>query len=374
MAFGFYWKTHWMVPFPRDATTLVVGRDFLNLWMYGRAAFEGNPARFYDPAIYNHALATLISPDYPAQSWSYPPSLLLIAAPFGLLGYVPALLCWTAIGLIAFFFAARQQLRDKRLLVAVLVSPTAVFCLMSGQSTLITTAALLAIFAWLDRRPVLAGILVGLLTLKPQVGFLLPIMLLASGRWRTLVAASATAILIAAITAALYGPDIWLVYWHVGVVAQTQVLRDTSIFATHFMPTVFMNVHLAGLRYDISMLLQGVVTVVAAATVFWAFRYHTGAEPVKLQALFFACSTAATPYLMGYDMLPLTLSAVALIACADVDSAGRRLAQLAYWLLFLQIGFAALHIPGPALVPVALAGYLALDLAGIRLAGETLVA
>jgi hypothetical protein len=42
------------------------------------------------------------------------------------------------------------------------------------------------------------------------------------------------------------------------------------------------------------------------------------------------------------------------------------LAQLAYWLLFLQIGFATLHIPGPALVPVALATYLALDLAGHR--------
>jgi hypothetical protein len=158
------------------------------------------------------------------------------------------------------------------------------------------------------------------------------------------------------------------VYWRVGVVAQTEVLRDTSIFATHFMPTVFMNVHLAGLPFNMSMTLQGVVTVFAAATVFWAFRYHAGADPVKLQALFFACSIAATPYLMGYDMLPLALSAVALLAYADLDAAGRRLAQLAYWLLFLQIGFAALHIPGPALVPVALAAYLALDMAGIRLA------
>ena len=31
----------WAGAFPRDATTLVVGRDFLNFWMYGRAAWIG---------------------------------------------------------------------------------------------------------------------------------------------------------------------------------------------------------------------------------------------------------------------------------------------------------------------------------------------
>ena len=29
--------TNWTGPFPRDKVTLVLGRDFLNLWMYGRA-------------------------------------------------------------------------------------------------------------------------------------------------------------------------------------------------------------------------------------------------------------------------------------------------------------------------------------------------
>ncbi|HEX3652033.1 MAG TPA: glycosyltransferase family 87 protein [Rhizomicrobium sp.] len=366
MAIGFYWKTHWIEPFPRDATTLVAGRDFLNFWMYGRAALDGHPARFYDPVLYNHALAPLVGHGYPIQNWSYPPSLLLLAAPFGPLGYIPALLCWTALGLAAFCAAAWPQLRNERLLFAVLVSPAAVFCLMSGQSTFLTTAALLAIFGWLDRRPVLAGILVGLLTLKPQIALLLPVMLVASGRWRVLLVASATAVLMAAATAALYGPNIWSVYWNVGVPAQNMVLRDTSIFATHLMPTVFMNAHLAGLGYGLSMALQGLVSICAAATVFWAFRNHPDAEPVKLQALFFACSIAATPYLMGYDALPLALAAVALIAQTNLDGTGNRLAQLAYWLLFLQIGFATLHIPGPALVPVALATYLALDLAGHR--------
>jgi hypothetical protein len=118
------------------------------------------------------------------------------------------------------------------------------------------------------------------------------------------------------------------------------------------------------------MLLQAFVSILATGTVFWAFRRHGDADPLKLHALFFACSAAATPYLMGYDTLPLAFSAIALTAYADVNALGRRLAQLAYWLLFLQIGFASLHIPGPALVPIALAALLALDIGGIRLSGR----
>jgi hypothetical protein len=366
LAVCIYWKTNWAAIFPRDVTTLVVGRDFLNFWMYGRAALESNPARFYDPVLYNHTLAALAGPGYPTQSWSYPPSLLLLGTPFGFMGYMPALLCWTAVGVIAFYFAARQQLRDNWLPVIALVSPGAAFCLISGQSTLLTTAAMLAIFQWQDRRPILAGVLAGLLSLKPQTALLLPFMLIASGRWRVLLFAAATAILIAAATAALYEPNLWSVYWHVGIPAQNQMLRDTSIFATHLMPTVFMNAHLAGLSYGHSMLLQGTASALAAATVFWAFRSHSDAEPMKLQALFFACSIAATPYLMGYDTLPLAFAAVALVARTELDGVGKRLTLLSYWLLFLQIGFATLCIPGPALVPVALAAYLALDLAGVR--------
>src|SRR5205085_12196975 len=38
-AIGAYLATvNWAWPFPRDSSTLIVGRDFLNLWMYGRVA------------------------------------------------------------------------------------------------------------------------------------------------------------------------------------------------------------------------------------------------------------------------------------------------------------------------------------------------
>jgi hypothetical protein len=364
MAIAFYWKTQWSAPFPRDATTLAVGRDFLNFWMYGRAALAHDPARFYDPVAYNHALGAMLGANYPMQTWSYPPTIMLIAALFGLLPYKLALLFWTMLGVAAFYFASARDLGNRWLIV--LISPAAVFCLMSGQSSFLTAAALIAIFAWQDRRPIVAGILIGLLTLKPQLGFLLPVMLAASDRWRVFTVASITAITLVALTTALFGPHIWLDYWRLGIPAQNAVLQDTRILATHFMPTIFMNAHSAGASYGTSMAIQAVFAAAAAAAVFWAFRYRANADPLKLQALFFVCSLSATPYLMGYDALPLAFVAVALLSNAKLDAAGGRFAQLGYWLPFIQFGLAGLHIPGAALVAPAFAIYLALQIADAK--------
>src|SRR3954451_3838780 len=62
----------WGGPLPRDYMTLAVGRDFLNFWMYGRAAFDSDPARFYDVDLYRAALRALAGGNYPGQTWSYP--------------------------------------------------------------------------------------------------------------------------------------------------------------------------------------------------------------------------------------------------------------------------------------------------------------
>src|SRR5215475_2172385 len=180
--------TNWAGAFPRDKATLVLGRDFLNLWMYGRALFEGgDPSRFYDVATYNDALAQMLGPGYPGQNWPNPPTALVVMAPFGVLGYFPALMAWATVSLLAFTLAGRREVADLRTLLIVLISPAALMCVLSGQSSLLTTAALLAIFALLDEGPLTAGVVIGLLTVKPQLGILFPFMLIASSRWKVFV-------------------------------------------------------------------------------------------------------------------------------------------------------------------------------------------
>ena len=81
----------WRGAIPRDGTTLAVGRDFLNIWMYGRAAFSADPSQFYNLDAYHAAIRGLLGMEFNGQNWSYPPSILLLAAPFGQLNYFAAL-------------------------------------------------------------------------------------------------------------------------------------------------------------------------------------------------------------------------------------------------------------------------------------------
>lgn len=353
----YFWTTHWSWPYPRDKVTLVLGRDFLNLWMYGRAAFGADPARFYDVATYNDALAALLGPGYPAQNWPNPPNALVVMAPFGLMDYFPALAAWCFVSLLAFYLACRPAFADGRALLVVAISPAALMCVISGQSSFLSTAALFASLALMDRRPALAGLLIGLLTVKPQLGILLPVMLVASGRWRVIAYATLAAVALFAASVAIGGVQSWQDYLTKAVPLMREVLRDPSGMAMPYHATLFMSFR-GVLGDQVADAIQAVAAVGAVAAVYAAFRYRKHADPAQLRALLLACTICASPYMGTYDVLPLTCAAMALLADGKLDALGRRLAQLVFWLPALQLLFGNIQMPGPGLIAPAFAVYL----------------
>ncbi|MEO5612861.1 MAG: glycosyltransferase family 87 protein [Sphingomicrobium sp.] len=340
---------------PRDGKLHVVGRDFLNFWMYGRAASEPNPGRYYDLATYFAATDAITGPGYPQQLWSYPPTLMLLAAPFGLMAYLPALALWTAIGVAAFILGLRLWTKDPRYLVPLLLSPAAIFGLVSGQMALVATAAMLAVLRWRKTRPLVAGVILGLLTIKPQLGLFFPIMLLATRSWRVIGAATVTAISLAALTALAWGSDVWLAYLTHGIANQTQILTDSENLSELHMATLFINARSAGLSIGAAGAVQAVVSLVAVVLVWITFSRCPPADDRRANAIFLACAAYGTPYMMSYDTLPLV---VAMVLLMPIGTAGRLLTLLAWGLQPLQFAFGLFHLPGPALVPIVIALYL----------------
>ena len=356
-AVAYLWLMRPVAPIPRDPSGLVVGRDFLNLWMYGKAAFSADPGRWYDLAAYQQELARLLGDGYPGQLWSYPPNIMLLAAPFGLAAYMPALAVWTVLG-IGFLWLSLRGRVSNQVLVATLASPAAVFCLISGQSALMVTALLVAAYAWWDKRPILAGILIGLLTLKPHLGLLLPLALAASGRWRVFIAAGLTTLVLAGTSVLLFGLEAWLRFFTLGLESQNRGLTDVRGLLTPFCPTIFMNLRGAGIEYGAAMTVQMVFACLGAMAAGWAFRRNANIDPRLAFALLLAATVTALPYLLIYDTLPLCLAALMLLQHDMLDARGRLLARLVYWLPLLQIGLGQFHIPGPALIPVLFLLYL----------------
>jgi Glycosyltransferase family 87 len=361
---AYAWTIDWSGAIPRDGTTLAVGRDFLNLWMFGRAAGSADPGQFYDLNAYQQAIRDLLGMELNGQNWSYPPSIILLAAPFGQMSYLAALACWTLLGVAVFIAVGRKYVIDWRILIPVVLSPAALFCLISGQSSFLVTAILMAIFALLDRKPVAAGLLIGLLTIKPQLAILFPFMLMASGRWRVFIAAAVTTLALVGVTAAVFGGQVWIDFISKGLPVQGLVLSDPERIATPFFPTVFMNLRGLDLGYAAAMSAQLIFSAFALSAVIWAFRFRRNADPSLLLALFLGCSVSASPYLLAYDLLPLTFAAVVLLAGAGLDAPGRRLVQLVYWTPALQLALGTYHLPGPALIAPAFVAYLLTRLYG----------
>ncbi len=149
-------------------------------------------------------------PDFPDLFWSYPPHLILFVWPLGLLPYLPAYALWRAGGLALYLWAARRGGVEKKHMLFLAVAPGVAVNVFFGQNGFLTAALLIGGLVNLDRRPVLSGILFGILTVKPQFGLLVPVLLVITGRWRVIAAAILTTIVLVAATSVWFGPGIWV--------------------------------------------------------------------------------------------------------------------------------------------------------------------
>src|SRR3984957_15709122 len=98
---------------------------------------------------------------------------------------------------------------DLLWLLLVLGFPSVLINIGHGQNGFLTAALLGGALVVLDRRPILAGIMIGLLIYKPQYGLMIPIALAVSGRWRAFAAAAATVAVATIATTLVFGVSVW---------------------------------------------------------------------------------------------------------------------------------------------------------------------
>src|SRR6266699_1240857 len=190
-----------------------IGYDFMAFWSAARLALAGRPEAAFDgptiAAIQHAAVPFLPNIWFP---WHYPPIFLLVVAPLGLLPY-PAALAAFVLGSAALWASlVRRIFPDRRGWIVAAAAPVGLITLLDGQNALLTAA--LAGFALLslERRPVAAGILVGLLAVKPHLALLFPLALVAAGRWRSITAAAATVVALGMASLAVFGWASWAAF------------------------------------------------------------------------------------------------------------------------------------------------------------------
>ena len=313
--------------------------DFFGIWSWSRFVMEGREA-LYDPASL-HRFQQELDPLYAEQYYPflYPPAYLLFIWPLAYVEQGQARLLWSAATLVAYLAALGLPRWRPSLLAAALVSPATVLCLICGQNGLLTAALMIGGLRCAATRPILAGVMLGLLTYKPHLGALMPVALIAARLWPALVATIATGVASVVASSLAFGAGRWSEW----LGAQTAGWATVDGFITahaSMIPTASAGLQQFGSSVAFANAGQLVSTMVAAAVLWIAWRRGRPILVAPVAALL------ASPYAGLYD-LPM-LSGAALLALAGVRDRWT-LAGAAAALLLPQLMFV---LPG-ASVPVA---------------------
>jgi hypothetical protein len=301
----------------RDGLDLLgkpLGADFPSFWAASRLALSGAPSQVYDLAAHAAAERSAFGGhEVPYSAFFYPPTYLLICLPLGLLPYLAALAAWLGATGYGCWRVVRAWLSGslRQWALPMLAFPGVLSTVGHGQNAFLTTALFgAAILTW-DRRPVLSGVCFGLLTIKPQLGLMIPLALIVSGRWRVIASACATALAVALTALAMFGLSTWRAWLIVSPLARRALEEDWV--GSDKMQSAFAAVRLLhgglGLAYGV----QAAVAVAAAAILVAVMRQRrTRLAPhvpdaLEQGAALATASLLASPFLLDYDLMLLAL-------------------------------------------------------------------
>jgi alpha-1,2-mannosyltransferase len=345
-----------------------LGTDFSDVYAAGTYVLDGNPEAPFDPVRQHAREQRLFGEATPFYGWHYPPFFLFIAAALALMPYGVALALWQAVTLGLYLLTIRailppswrSTMRADWLLLA-LAFPAVFVNVGHGQNGFLTAALLGAALMQLDRRPLVAGILFGLLAYKPQFGLMIPLVLAASGRWRAFAAAAATVALLAIATTIAFGPHVWQAFLDSTRFTRLVALEqgDTGWYKIQ---SVFAWARMWGASVPLAYALQGAIDVALGGCLIWLWRSATP-YPLKAAALCIG-AILATPYSFDYDMMVLA-PAIAFIAAdgwARGFGAWDRTAIAALWLVPLV----ARNVAHATLIPLGVPAMLAMFILLLR--------
>ncbi len=298
-----------------DAAGKPLGTDFTSFWAASKLALAGHPAAAWDIAAHRAQEAAIVGRDTGYAAFFYPPIYLLICAPLALLPYLAALAAWLAATGAAYWRATRAWLGEKLGAMPILAYPAVLLNAGHGQNAFLSAALFGGGALWLERRPIVAGVCLGALAYKPQLGLMIPVALVIAGRWKTIAAAGATVVALAALSLALFGADAWR-----GFLADSPTARaalEQGLVGDAKMQSLFAAVRLWGGPVALAYAGQAALVAALAAGLFWLRRTapRSGAEgPAMILA-----ALLASPFLLDYD---LVIAAIPMAWMARSGAAG----------------------------------------------------
>ncbi len=308
-----------------------LGYDFITFWAASYLGLHNHAPLAYDLASIFRAEQAAVPASNSVFVWYYPPTFYVLILPLALLAYFPAYWTFMLLTLAAYVCAMRRIVRTPDAMWCLAAFSGAWMNLFHGQNAFLTAALAAAALLCLEKRPVLAGVFIGLLAIKPHLALLFPIALIAIGAWRTFVVAAATAILFMVISTAIMGTDTLMASVH--SLGYARLFLETGTLPWPKMPTVFAFLRLLGTPVSLAYAVHAAVALVAIRTV---WRIWRGSQDQRLRAAALMTGTfLVSPYVFDYDLAWLAFP-IAWLALCGLETGWRtaeREILAAAWLL-----------------------------------------
>jgi hypothetical protein len=221
-----------------EETGTAYGADFLQEWVGARMFITGHMADLYDVEVFR---AWQYDPTVIGFAWKtqeyfppvYPPPHYVLFSPFACVPYRWAVVLWL-LTLIGSAFLASKLIADivnhnlsqkdsdaraaspcgsKYLWLGMILFPSLLFSITLGQKSVCWLLLVCLTWRLLQcRREYAAGVVFGILSIKPTLFFLLPLVLLRNGCWRFFIGASVSVCVIWGVTACLVPVGTWIAF------------------------------------------------------------------------------------------------------------------------------------------------------------------
>jgi alpha-1,2-mannosyltransferase len=294
-----------------------ISGDFVSFYTAGQSVLEGHghaadayremPHFFKELALHGDTTRLYIA-------FFYPPFFLLLCAGFALLPYFPALCLWLATTLLGYVAAMRALLppnpvKGANTWVLLLGYPAVMVNVGFGQNGFMSTALLGGAAVWLDRRPELAGICLGCLAYKPQLGIVVPLALAVARRWRVFAVASLTVLVLTVIVTLVFGVDIWPPFLANMGVARRNWMEAPVPDYLQFLVSIFGAIRRHGGSLPLAYGAQVAVTLTAIVMLVRALlRRSPGARSGTAEIAAVAASVPfCSPFMLEYDLVILAV-------------------------------------------------------------------
>lgn len=276
-----------------------LGIDYATFYTTGKMVLSGDISNIYDFRIHHALLESRFGSIPYLLEWIYPPTFLTPIVPLSVLPFQISLAVWLILTFIpaavaAYFLSNRNKLAPF----AYLMFPGTFLNIRWGQNGFLTASLIGFGVYFAETNPVLSGLMLGLLTFKPQMALIPFAVLFFLKKWKTLGWSCAFASIFAVFSGIIFGFDTWASFFATSSVNAT-MLADSWKGTKWGIPTLSTSLRCMGLS---GWPLYSILAAVAALALYACIRVwkQTKSFSLRASALVF-CIFLSLPYISLYD-------------------------------------------------------------------------